>query len=1176
MANVKNNTISKDKVLSAISLIIFVLLFIFSSLRKTLSIGSKLIGTFGFMIYPTLILLSLVCLIKFLGFSYKRSTKATILMIGFIYCLCSVIHSIRTFSVLDSVVSKETFVEYLALSYSKMTALGSFGSLFTGAIAFFIGGVGSIVTFVIAGTLFLGFFIDYELYGKYEEKHIKKIKTNKLRKKVMHSDDNLSANGTPNYSFSDDLDKYSKEDVVAEISANVDELSSDNIRRNPYNPNDVVAEISDNGYYTANSASGYSGNPSQGYGGYNQGGSNYYDNNSYFGRDAVTSDSYSNGFYSEPDYPDIYEEDEQRRQFMRATFDTSGSSSSGSSYSGYDLSQPNDFNYSSSIDETEVMTNNDLFASLNLNNGYNSSNNSYDSNSSYGSNDYGINSYGSDSGYNSNSYSNGYSSYNDSSYGTSSNFNQDNFESLAYGEIYNFPDSDPYIGVGNAGSTAYTGSESGETGYENPEYDSTSESSKYESSNISNSFGDGSSSSSYSSSSSNSYGSDNYTSEMNVEDKINNIVNNNNLDDNTDNFDYGFGSTSDITSRVKEDINNNYNFNSTNSSFGSSNSFGSLSGFDLDTNNTLDFLTESLNEVGDEETEIVSYKEEKAKTNIDTDNNKFSGSNNFNNTNNFASSNNGSQNQSNQDVASGGSKIQIASQKSQKKPFAGYNMAQRGIKYKAPPIEILSPTVKDTGNYDEEHERKAKGIEKVLNAFGIPVTVVNIIRGPKITRYELSVPLGISIKKIPNYELDIKKELAAKTISIKAPIPGSEFVGIELENDKFTNVGLRELFESDSFKNCTDPLPIAIGKDISGEIIVKSLTKMVHLLIAGQTGSGKSVFVHSTIMSLIYRYSPDDLRLVLIDPKRVEFNRYNGIPHLMTPEVVLGTEKSLTALKWCVKEMDRRFDLMSKSGYNHIVSYNNSEIVKSGQMPKFPYIVIIVDEFAEIMLANKKETDNCIQRITQLARACGMHLVLATQRPSVDVVSGVIKNNIPSRVAFSLSSQVDSRTIIGTIGAEGLLGEGDMLFSPNGTSVIQRLQAAYCNDEEIRKFIEYDKNNNEPNFDEAVIHMMEESANGGSGDGAGFGDGDMPPAKDDDEYLKVAIKMFIQKGVASGSYIQRRLSIGYSRAARIMDQLEDKGYIAPANGSKVRKVLMTPDQYKQIFHEDIDINGGDD
>lgn len=516
--------------------------------------------------------------------------------------------------------------------------------------------------------------------------------------------------------------------------------------------------------------------------------------------------------------------------------------------------------------------------------------------------------------------------------------------------------------------------------------------------------------------------------------------------------------------------------------------------------------------------------------------------------------------------------VQTTQKPEQKKPVvpSGNQIPMQGVRYNPPPLSLLTRPVKDNGNYTEEQTRKSKQLEEVLASFNVPAKVVNIVRGPKITRYELSMPLGVSVKKIPNYELDIQSALAAKTITIQAPIPGSNLIGIELENDTFTSVYERELFESPEFQNAKGPLPIAIGKDISGSIIVKSLAKMVHVLIAGSTGSGKSVFIHNIVLSLIYKYSPEDLRLVMVDPKRVEFGFYNGLPHLVSPEVVLGTEKAVSALKWCVKEMDRRFEIMGRANYKNIEDYNKSELVKSGQFEHFPYIVIIVDELAEIMTLYKKEAETALQRLTQLARACGMHLVVAVQRPSVDIITGVIKNNISSRFAFRLQSGFDSKTMLGTNGAEKLLGQGDMLMSLTDSSAMPRLQAAYASDDEIKAVVDFVKRNNPSHFDENAEKAFNSDPQAPDDAGAGdFSFADAPQSKGKvDEYFKIAVKSVMMCGSASVSYLQRRLSIGYSRAARIIDQMEEKGYIAPPTGSKTRKVLITPEQFREDFGEE--------
>ena len=1136
MTGEKNNSVYKDKVLSVIGLIVFALLFIFSCLSKTLTIGNKLIGTFGAFTYALFAFLTIVCLLQFLGFEYKRSLRATILFSAFIICLLFIIHSIKTYAILEAVASKQAFVDYINYSYSNLTLLGSFGSIIAGALSIFLGGVGTIIVFIITGTIFIAMFIDFELYGKYEEKHIKKLKTRKLRKIVMQSDSDTDKNGAPKFSFSDADKKYSESDVVAEISADDDSISSFE-KKSKYTDSDVLDETSDDKIYEDNSVN-ISGKTSV-YDNYNNQNSdeqiNYWsgiksssnsghyadsqnNNKNVFGRDAVDTD-FSNDVYSQPDYPDVYDENEQRRQFMKSTFASVDS----------DAVEFSPYNYGNLTQNNTQHQDNSRSNQASSNNFDNKTSQSYANNFSSNSNSYGETS-GSSTPY-----------YNQDS----SDFGDD------YGYLFNFPDSAPYIpasermnGINDSGET-----ESNETNSDDTQKDALSAFPEVET----NSNADGTE--------------DSNDRPLNVEDKINSIMQK--VDD-----DYTTISNSNDFSSSQPAFNYKPNLNE--------------SSDEKSISSNLDFLTESINEKFDNDLNSGNSFDENYKTD-ETEEQEGSF---FSDSNDSYSSNSGfgggfrddyrNQNEINLNDEideqekntpiinfdlSEDAKPKIPSQKSNKPLYKG------NAKYNAPPLTLLKEIEPDNGDYEEEQTKKAKGIENVLNSFKIGVTVANIIRGPKITRYEVSVPLGIQVKKISSYELDIQKALAAKSINMLVPIPGSEFVGIELENDKFTSVGLRELFESDAFKNCASPLPIAIGKNISGEIIVKGLTKMVHMLVAGQTGSGKSVFVHSIILSLIYRNSPDDLKIMLIDPKKVEFGRYNGLPHLITPKVVLGNKNSVSALNWCVNEMDRRYDLMSKAGYSFIGTYNNSEIVKSGQMPKFPYIVIVVDEYAELVTENKKDTEMYIQRITQLSRACGMYLVLATQRPSVDVISGVIKNNIPTRVALSLASQNDSKTILNSMGgAEKLLGNGDLLFADNGTSVVERLQGGYCSEDEINSIVKYVIDNNESNFDETVEQAIEQTTSSKANDGSS--NGDAPQGKELDEYLKDALKMFIQRGVASGSHIQRKFQVGYSRAARIMDQLEEKGYIAPANGSKVRKVLITPEEFKIEFGEDVDSGNG--
>ena len=445
------------------------------------------------------------------------------------------------------------------------------------------------------------------------------------------------------------------------------------------------------------------------------------------------------------------------------------------------------------------------------------------------------------------------------------------------------------------------------------------------------------------------------------------------------------------------------------------------------------------------------------------------------------------------------------------------------------------------------------------------------MRGPTVTRYELSMPAGVPVNKILAYDKDLAMALMSKSgVRIEAPIPGKNAVGIELPNDPRSMVTFRELVESKEFSSSTKPLAVAIGKNISGEVIIKSLTKMVHMLIAGSTGSGKSVFLHSLIMSLMFKMSPQQLRFILIDPKRVEFSRYKGMPHMMLPDVVSDAQKAINSLTWAVKEMERRYSLFEQYAVANIEGFNNSLAVKSGEQKAMPYIVIVVDELAELMMVAKKEVEEKIRRLTQLARACGIHLVLATQRPSVEVVTGTIKANLPTRIAFSLTNFVDSKTILDEPGAEKLLGQGDMLFAPQDSNETTRLQAAYISDEEIDKCIRYIREHNDCDYDEDVekeIYAAKEepAQTTNAGGGAEFVD----HSDQMDPYLPRALKFFIESKKGSVNMIQRRFYVGYSRAARIVDQMELRGYVSPAEGSKNREILITMDEFREIFGDDV-------
>ncbi|MBR2908924.1 MAG: DUF87 domain-containing protein [Clostridia bacterium] len=491
---------------------------------------------------------------------------------------------------------------------------------------------------------------------------------------------------------------------------------------------------------------------------------------------------------------------------------------------------------------------------------------------------------------------------------------------------------------------------------------------------------------------------------------------------------------------------------------------------------------------------------------------------------------------------------------------------QLNTKYNAPPTDILNLVKEEKIDYSQEYKEKTAIIESILSNFKIPAKVNNVVRGPKVTRYELAMPMGIPVSRVLSYEKDLSMGLASKSgVRIEAPIPGKNAFGIEVENAKASMVGFRELVESREYQTFKHPLPVAIGKNISGEIIVKDLGRMVHCLVAGSTGSGKSVFLHSLIVSLMYKLSPEQLRFIMIDPKRVEFSRYNRMPHLMLPEVVTDCSKAVNALSWAVKEMERRYELLRLNECQKLEQFNECSAVKEGREKKLPYLVIVVDELAELMGVAAKEAESRIQRITQLGRAAGIHMVVATQRPSVDVVTGTIKNNLPTRIAFALASQVDSQTIINQAGAEKLLGQGDMLLSAQDSNAIVRLQAAYVSDDEIKKVLNYIKDNNVSVYDEEIqksIYAEPEKEEVSNDDDS---KGGAPTEREMDEYMPQALKLVMKNGKASISMIQRRFSVGYARAARIIDQMETKGFIDSGLGNKPRDVKITVAEYNELF-----------
>ncbi len=494
---------------------------------------------------------------------------------------------------------------------------------------------------------------------------------------------------------------------------------------------------------------------------------------------------------------------------------------------------------------------------------------------------------------------------------------------------------------------------------------------------------------------------------------------------------------------------------------------------------------------------------------------------------------------------------------------------EKDKKYNAPPTTLLELCSDDESTYGGDYQAKSAALEQVLSSFNIDAKVSNIVRGPTVTQYELSMPYGTSVKKILTYDGDIAAALMSRGgVRIEAPILGKNAVGVEVPNDTRSKVGLRELLESKEFQTTTSNLPIVMGKSVSGEVIVKSLPKLVHCLVAGSTGSGKSVFLHSLILSLMYKCSPSQLRFIMIDPKRVEFTTYSGMPHMMLPNAVSECDKAINALGWAVKEMDRRFKKLQQYKVQNIQDFNHlKEVTDTHEEEQMAYLVIIIDELNDLMMVGKKEVEEKITRLAQLGRASGIHLIIATQRPSADVITGTIKNNLPTRVAFSLGSAIDSRVILDESGAEKLLSHGDMLLSANGSNSTVRLQGGFAEMDEVRKVVEYIKSHNESYFDEELEKEIladrkeEVPADGGSGK-----NGPNTPALD--ELLPAALKLCIETGGASINLVQRRFSVGYARAARIVDQMELAGYISQGNGSKLRTVYMTMSEFKEKFGED--------
>ena len=484
--------------------------------------------------------------------------------------------------------------------------------------------------------------------------------------------------------------------------------------------------------------------------------------------------------------------------------------------------------------------------------------------------------------------------------------------------------------------------------------------------------------------------------------------------------------------------------------------------------------------------------------------------------------------------------------------------------YTFPPVNLLEePKAVCGGNTQKELRANADLLVDTLRSFGVETRIVDISRGPAVTRYELQPSAGVKISRITNLADDIALNLAAGGVRIEAPIPNKAAIGIEVPNKDIAAVPIREIIDSTEFTGAKSRLSVALGKDISGRICLADLAKMPHLLIAGATGSGKSVCINSIIISLLYKSSPEEVKLLMIDPKVVELGGYNGIPHLLVP-VVTDPKKAAGALCWAVGEMLNRYKLFAATGTRDLEGYNRLAAEREELHP-MPQIVIIIDELADLMMAAPKDVEDYICRLAQMARAAGMHLVIATQRPSVDVITGLIKANIPSRISFAVSSQIDSRTILDMGGAEKLLGRGDMLYYPVGSSKPTRVQGCFVTDSEVERVVTFIKQGEKGEYDDTIMTEIEQSAaqvkgKGGSSGSAAASGGDAD-GTDGDELLEQAIAVVVEAGLASTSLLQRRLKVGYARAARLVDEMEEKGIVGPFEGSKPRKVLMTKDQY---------------
>lgn len=496
----------------------------------------------------------------------------------------------------------------------------------------------------------------------------------------------------------------------------------------------------------------------------------------------------------------------------------------------------------------------------------------------------------------------------------------------------------------------------------------------------------------------------------------------------------------------------------------------------------------------------------------------------------------------------------------------GHNTIEEYEEYAYPPVSLLNLTKPGAKDYSTRELREiAIKLQKTLASFNVDAKVTNVTRGPTVTRYEIQPNIGVKVSKILNLADDIALNLAAKSIRIEAPIPGKSAIGIEVPNRTTETVWLRDIIETDEFADAKSKVSFCLGKSIDGEPYISDIAKMPHLLIAGSTGSGKSVCINSILVSLLYKAKPNEVKLILVDPKVVELGGYNGIPHLLIP-VVTDPKKAAGALNWAVQEMVNRYNLFAAKGVRDIRGYNEL-LTSEGEEGVLPQIVIIIDELADLMMVAPNEVEDAICRLAQMARAAGMHLIIATQRPSVDVVTGIIKANIPSRIAFTVSSQVDSRTILDMAGAEKLLGKGDMLYFPIGESKPVRVQGTFVTDKEIEAVVEFVKKNNTAKYNPDIIESLDKAG------------APLQPAQEEndcDELLTDAIELAVTMGQASASMIQRKFKVGYARAGRIIDQMEERGIVSGYDGSKPRQTLISKEEWEEMKEQGEEISYEED